>query len=78
MIIISFILLYALSVLLIRYLYRLHSSKHLDLWLNEDCHFEILWVIPILNTLSALVLFLIMMNKIVNYKIKSKLLNTDL
>lgn len=67
-----------MSVVSMRFLYRLHSSEYFDLWNNEDCAFEVLWIIPVLNTISVIVLFTMMMCKVAKRKIKSKLLNTDL
>lgn len=43
------IVLYLLSILLIRWCYRQMSSKHLDKWCDKGCHADIVWFIPIFN-----------------------------
>jgi len=45
---------YVLGILLIALSYRLHSSKHWDIWLDEDCRPDIVWVIPFLNLIVAI------------------------
>jgi hypothetical protein len=80
---IYFILLivYILSYLLCWWTARLCSSKYYDLWLNEDCQFEIWWIFPIFNTFVGVIIFLLTLKDINKFKIKypkCKLLNTDL
>lgn len=79
MLLIILLMVYILSVISQRYEYRLCSSKHYDLWLNEDCTFSLLWIIPIVNTLVAigLALFIITTAR-PNKKYKSKWFNEDL
>ena len=62
-----------------RYGYRLCSDKNYGLWLNEDCTFSILWIVPILNTIAAITLLCWIALNAINIRFKgSKFLNTDL
>ena len=84
----SSIIIYIVSIILMRWLFLLHSSKYLDLWLDEDCRFHILWVIPVVNSLVAIMMTIMVIYiyirewsykgiKIKN-KMLRKLLNLDL
>lgn len=54
---IIFILVYILSIIGCKYVYLLQSSRYLDNFLDEDCTVQIIWFIPIVNTLAT-ILFL--------------------
>lgn len=75
-------LIYILSVIWMRYLYRLCSSRHYDIWMDSACRVEILWFVPVINTLSAILLLAFIKGNIKSKKnkilCKSKWLNTDL
>jgi hypothetical protein len=76
-----FFIVYIISVILSRFSYRLCSSKHFGLWMDEDCRFTILWIIPIVNSFVFILMFIciFMDMKILNNKLrfnfKSKVLN---
>lgn len=73
------IVIYILSILGIRWTYRQHVKR--DLWLKEDGEFEILWIIPIVNTVAFLIFFInLLINNIKTVKAKflRKILNLDL
>ena len=74
------IVIYILSVFLCRYTYRLCSSKHYNLWCDEDCRFSLLWIIPFVNTILVFSIVLFILNEKPNKppRIISKWLNTDL
>ena len=81
--IIILILVYFLSIIGSWLGFRLMSSKYTDMWLNEDCRFSLLWIIPIVNTLAAIIVLSIALSGLINIKIKTnykgkKWLNTDL
>lgn len=75
------IIVYILSIIGCRWIYRLHSSKYYDLWLDQDCKFSILWIIPFVNTFVLIICIIFIISHIykknINYP-KSKWLNTDL
>lgn len=56
------ITIYFLSILAMRYMYNLCSSKHYDLWIDDDCKIEFFWFIPVVNTLTAISLFIFILN----------------
>lgn len=51
---IIFILVYILSIIGCKYVYLLQSSRYLDNFLDEDCTVQIIWFIPIVNTLATI------------------------
>lgn len=80
-----FFIVYIISVILSRFSYRLCSSKHFGLWMDEDCRFSILWIIPVVNSFVFILMFIcifmeILNNKRFNFKSKvlNKILNKDL
>ena len=78
--IIILITIYILSIIGARYTYRLCSSKHYNLWLDEDCKFSLIWILPIFNTISIILIFgfiFIHIDRIFKLP-KSKFFNTDL
>ena len=77
------IVIYILSILGIRRACRQHVKR--KLWLKEDGEFEILWIIPIINTTAFLVIFINLLIgniKILKASVKNKflrkILNLDL
>ena len=86
MILLILFIIYIVSFFVVRYIHRLHSSKHYNLWNNEDCQLNFTWYIPFFNTLVAILysLFLyIQVQEIENKhdssnKPKWKLFNWDL
>ena len=82
-IIILFII-YIVSFFVVRYEYRLCSSKHYGLWLNKDCRLSFTWYIPLFNTFMALFLIFVICNekpktnKNVKKYCKWKIFNGDL
>jgi hypothetical protein len=58
MLIFILISVYILSIIGCKYVYLLQSSRYLDNFLDEDCTIQIIWLLPIVNTLAA-ILFLI-------------------
>lgn len=62
--IIIFIIIYIISFFLVRYEYRLCSSKHYGIWLDKDCRLSFTWYIPLLNTYMALFLIFVIYNEI--------------
>lgn len=57
MLVFILIVIYSLSIIGCKYVYLLQSSRYLDNFLDEDCTVQIIWFIPIVNTLAA-ILFL--------------------
>ena len=76
------VIVYIASIFLVRWEYRMNSSKHLNVWLDEDCKFNVLWIIPVVNTISGLMLIFIialdLINTWINKHSSSKWLNGDL
>ena len=58
MLVFILIVIYSLSIIGCKYVYLLQSSRYLDNFLDEDCTVNVLWFIPVVNTLAA-ILFLI-------------------
>ena len=50
------LLIYVVSIIGMRYISRLHSSKHYDIWLDRDCKVALLWFIPFFNTIAMFIL----------------------
>ena len=50
---------YILSIIGCKYVYLLQSSRYLDNFNDKDCTVQIIWFIPIVNTLAA-ILFIIL------------------
>jgi len=74
-------LIYILSVIGNRWIYRLFSYKHYKLWPAKFCKVSISWFIPAYNTLHFIIHVIILItDHDVNFiKLpKSKFLNTDL
>lgn len=87
MLLIILLIIYIISFFIVRYVHRLHSSKHYDLWNDESCQLNFTWYIPIFNTLIAIfypIFLYIAIQKIENKqkepinKPKWKLFNWDL
>lgn len=57
MLVFILIVIYSLSIIGCKYVYLLQSSRYLDNFLDEDCTVQIIWFIPIVNTLAT-ILFL--------------------
>lgn len=71
-------LVYILSIVLMRYAFRYCSSKHADVWLDEDCRISFLWFIPLVNTLGGIMILLFAYRDTKVSKLpKSKWFNTD-
>lgn len=51
---IIFLIIYVLSFFSLRWSYRLCSSRHYRLWMDEHCRVSIMWFIPFFNTLAAI------------------------
>ena len=75
---ITLLIIYIISFFWIRFIYRLHSSKYLNIWLNENCKADIFWFIPFFNTIGAFMYTLLILIEIINRKIKTKWFNNDL
>jgi hypothetical protein len=82
--IIIFIIIYIISFFIVRYEYRLFSSKGYSIWLDKDCRLSFTWYIPLFNTFMALFLMFVLYNekpktnKTVKKYCKWKLFNGDL
>lgn len=81
MLLISFII-YIVSFFLVRYEYRLCSSKHCGILPNRECQLDWTWYIPIGNTICVFALFVLLLSNIsllkIKYKPKWKIFNWDL
>jgi hypothetical protein len=74
-------LIYILSVIGNRWIYRLFSYKHYNLWPAKYCKASLSWFIPAFNTICFIIHVVILItDDDVNFiKLpKSKFLNTDL
>ena len=80
MILLILFIIYIVSFFAVRWIYRLHSSKHYDLWNDEDCQLEFTWYVPILNTLTAIIYSILLCIGLLKTKNKPKwkLFNWDL
>lgn len=62
---------YIFSILGARWGFRRFSSKHLNLWLDEDCQISIVWFVPFINTLLCIVMSIDIMNHYLKIKAKN-------
>ena len=60
MLLLILLIVYIVSFFAVRYIHRLHSSKHYNLWNDEDCEINITWYLPIMNTLTAIIYSIIL------------------
>lgn len=52
------LIIYLLSIILLKIEYRLCSSKYYNIWLDENCKkIEWFWFIPLVNTISVVLIF---------------------
>ena len=81
MIILILILIYILSIIGNRWIFRLYSYKHFKLWSSKYCRISLAWVFPGYNTLHFIIHLVLLLTdedvEIIKLP-KSKLFNTDL
>lgn len=58
MLIFILISIYILSIIGCKYVYLLQSSRYLNNFYNGDCTVQIIWFIPILNTLATILILI--------------------
>lgn len=82
MLLLILFIIYIVSFFLVRYGYRLCSSKHYGIWSDSLCGIDISWYIPILNSIAVVMLYVRIYTHIHNpnssNKPKWKLFNWDL
>jgi heme/copper-type cytochrome/quinol oxidase subunit 3 len=71
MLLLILFIIYIVSFFVVRWVYRLHSSKYYDLWNDKDCQLNFTWYIPLFNTYIAILYSIILCLSILELKRKS-------
>ena len=81
MLLLILFIIYIVSFFVVRYEYRLFSSKGYSIWTDNKCQLDWTWYFPLLNTVISIVLILVLLDSIpkeVRNKPKWKIFNWDL
>ena len=81
MLLLILFIIYIVSFFLVRYIFRLFSSKGFGIYEDKNCQLHAIWYFPVVNSVAVLFLFFILLSsipEIIKNKPKWKLFNWDL
>ena len=81
MLLLILFIIYIVSFFLVRYIFRLFSSKGFGIYEDKNCQLHAIWYFPAVNSLPVLFLFFILLSsipEIIKHRPKCRLFNWNL